>query len=226
MEAIINTLNLILLIAVILIFWRLRGVLGLHADSDAAGRDMFGGKTAKAASKDKSKDKDKTKKAAKPPLRVVSDGENARASDGLSAIAQMDRGFDTAAFLDGAAAAYEVIVPAFAAHDRDTLRPLISREVMAGFDEVMQAREKREQVLQSSLLKLAPPTIYDAVLDGTKARVTVQFESEIMSVLRDKQGAVADGSPQRAAQHRDLWTFERDVKSRSPSWVLVATASL
>lgn len=217
MEAIINTLNLILLIAVILIFWRLRGVLGMHADSDPAARNTLRGKTTKPSNKKKAK-------AKKPPLRVVSKGENPRACDGLSAMAQMDERFDTNDFLDGATEAYEAIVPAYAAHDRDTLRPLISREVMAGFDEVMKAREKREQVLESTLLKLAPPTIHDAVLNGTKAQVTVKFESEIMSALRDKNGAVVSGNPQWAICHCDLWTFERDMKSKSLSWLLVATA--
>lgn len=219
MEATINILNLILLIAVIAIFWRLRSVLGMHVDSDPAHRDILKPRS------EKSSDAPKEKNPA-AALRVVSEGEDARASDGLTAIARADQKFDTAKFLEGSVQAYEIIVLAYAENNVNTLRPLVSDDVFSGFEQAMKAREAQNQVLETSFIKLNPATIYDAQLDGKMARLTVQIESECISVLRDSEGLAIDGSPELVTQNKDLWTFERNIKSRSPKWRLVGTQSL
>lgn len=222
MEAVINILNLILLVAVVIIFLRLRSVLGTDADSDPARRDIL-----KPREKGRSKrEKEQAPPVDKPTLRVVSDGETAHASGGLHDIAQADDKFDGAKFLAGAAQAYEIIVLAYAANDHATLKPLVGADVFAGFAQAMDARAAAGQVLETTFLKLNPATIADAVLDGKAARVTVQVESEVISVLRDKAGAVVEGSPELVVSNRDLWTFERNVKSKNLNWTLIATENV
>jgi predicted lipid-binding transport protein (Tim44 family) len=53
----------------------------------------------------------------------------------------------------------------------------------------------------------------------------VRFVSQIISVTRDRSGAVIDGSPDKVADVTDVWTFARDVASRDPNWKLVGTES-
>jgi len=50
-------------------------------------------------------------------------------ASGLFDIGLADRGFDKDQFLKGAQAAYEMILTAFAAGDRETLKPLLSDDV-------------------------------------------------------------------------------------------------
>jgi predicted lipid-binding transport protein (Tim44 family) len=50
--------------------------------------------------------------------------------------------------------------------------------------------------------------------------------SELISVTRDKDGAVVDGDPTEVQTIRDSWTFAREVASRDPNWKLVATEAV
>ena len=60
---------------------------------------------------------------------------------GLPALAARDPSFDVDKFLGGSRTAYQVIVKAFAAGDRETLKGLLSPHVLAGFEKAMAARE-------------------------------------------------------------------------------------
>jgi predicted lipid-binding transport protein (Tim44 family) len=53
--------------------------------------------------------------------------------------------------------------------------------------------------------------------------VTVKFQSQLVSVTRDKSGNVIDGNADKVTEVTDVWTFARDISSRDPNWKLVAT---
>ena len=93
MEAIINTLNLILLIVVILVFWRLKSVLGTHDDFTKRGRPP-------SESKPLSGDPSPADTQTPPNLRVVSSKEDDAHMSNLAALTKIDRNFDLPAFLD------------------------------------------------------------------------------------------------------------------------------
>jgi predicted lipid-binding transport protein (Tim44 family) len=62
-----------------------------------------------------------------------------------------------------------------------------------------------------------------AEVKGRTAQVTVRFVSQLVSVTRDRDGNVIDGSPDKVTDVTDVWTFARDLSSRDPNWKLVAT---
>ena len=68
-----------------------------------------------------------------------------------------------------------------------------------------------------------PPTITGAEMRGRTAQVTLRFVSKLVSVTRDRNGAVIDGNAEKVTDVTDVWTFARDVSSRDPNWKLVAT---
>ncbi len=68
--------------------------------------------------------------------------------------------------------------------------------------------------------------IEDANLRSGTAQVTVRFLSKLISVTRDRDGAVVDGNPEKVVDVIDLWTFARATNSRNPNWKLVATETL
>jgi len=142
---------------------------------------------------------------------------------GLEAIAADDPAFDAKEFLTGGRAAYEMVVTAFAEGDRKTLRTLLAREVLEGFEAAIKDRETRGETVETRFVAIDKAEITGAELRGRTAQVTVRFVSQLISVTRDRAGAVVDGSADKVVDVTDVWTFSRDLSSRDPNWKLVAT---
>jgi predicted lipid-binding transport protein (Tim44 family) len=142
---------------------------------------------------------------------------------GLDAIARDDKTFDPKPFLTGARAAYEMIVTAYAAGDRRQLKDLLGREVYDGFEAAIKDREQRGETVETRFVSIDGADIVAAEQRGKTAQVTVRFVSQLVSVTRDRSGAVIDGNPDKVTDVTDVWTFARDTTSRDPNWKLVAT---
>ena len=127
----------------------------------------------------------------------------APSSSRLLDIQLADRDFDTPKFLAGAREAYARIVTAFAKGDRAELRPLLSPEVFSAFDAGIAARTEPAP----AFVQLHDARIVGSSLHGRQAEITVAFTAEFAS------GSV-----------NDVWTFERNLDSSDPNWVLVATS--
>lgn len=144
---------------------------------------------------------------------------------GLAQISGIDPGFEAPRFLDGARAAFEWILSAFAAGDKAKLHTLLSDDVYKPFAEAIDEREAAGETLETRIGKLKDIDIVEAGLDGASARVTVKVVSEQVHVLRAHDGSVVDGDPNNAVEKTDFWTFARDLHSPDPNWLLVATGS-
>ncbi|MDA7946399.1 MAG: Tim44/TimA family putative adaptor protein [Hyphomicrobiaceae bacterium] len=142
---------------------------------------------------------------------------------GLTDIAKADAEFDPEHFLSGAKAAYEMIVMAFAGGNRRTLRQLLGKDVYDGFVGALDERESRGEQVESSFVGINKADIIEAELKRKSAQVTVKFVSELITATRDKGGKVIDGDPKKVREVTDIWTFARDISSRDPNWKLVAT---
>lgn len=142
---------------------------------------------------------------------------------GLTKIQLADRTFDPAGFVDGAKAAYAMIVEAFAKGDRDTLRMLLDPAVLASFEQVIDARADQGQVSETTVVGVRKAEITGAAMDGTQAEVTVTFTSEMISCVRDSENRIVEGDPSTVRLVTDVWTFARNTKSSDPNWALIAT---
>ena len=116
-----------------------------------------------------------------------------------------------------------MIVTAFAAGDRRQLKSLLGKEVYDGFESAIKDREQRGDTVETRFVAIDGATLTAAELRGKTSQVTVRFQSQLVSVTRDKSGAVTDGNPDAVTDVTDVWTFARDVSSRDPNWKLVAT---
>jgi predicted lipid-binding transport protein (Tim44 family) len=144
---------------------------------------------------------------------------------GLDAIAAHDPAFDPRHFISGARGAYEMIVLAFANGDRRALKDLLSSEVYESFEAVIKDREKHEQKTETRFVSIDKAELVGAEARDRAAQLTVRFVSQMISVTRDKTGAIVDGNPDKVADITDVWTFARDTSSRDPNWKLVGTGS-
>ncbi len=113
------------------------------------------------------------------------------------------------------------MVAAFARGDRAALRPLVGEEVYRSFDLAITAREQTGHVKVSEIRGIASATIDDAELRGTVAKLMVRFVSDQISLTRDASGHVLTGTD-AVTEIVDLWSFERDLTARDPTWRLVA----
>jgi predicted lipid-binding transport protein (Tim44 family) len=146
-----------------------------------------------------------------------------KAEPGLRAIVAGEPGFDVARFLEGAQAAYRMVLEAFWKGDEDALAELAVDDVRAAFVEAIEARREAGEVLDNRLVSIERALIADASLTGREARITVRFDADIAAVTRDAEGTVLAGSLTDAVETHDVWTFARTLKSSDPNWKLADT---
>ena len=116
-----------------------------------------------------------------------------------------------------------MIVEAYAAGDKATLRPLLADKVYRGFDGAIDQRQAAGQTLETQLTAVPAAEVVGAEMDASRARITVRFKSEQINLLKDAEGKIVEGDPRTAEEVIDLWTFERDTASPDPNWTLVET---
>jgi len=251
MDGGLTLLNIILLAVAIGVFLKLRSVLGRRTGHERPPYDPYSDTGNPAGGNPSGNDKvvtlptrprpqtdsaarGRTVDAAGDPFAEPAEIRNrwrGIAEDGsavaetLSAIARIDRSFDAEAFLGGARAAYEMIVTAYADGDRAALKPLLSAEVFGGFEAAIADREKKGLHIEQSFIGIDKAKLSTATLDGSRARLTVTFRSQLTSSTRTADGVVVEGDPVTIREVNDVWTFERDISRRDPNWKLVATGA-
>jgi predicted lipid-binding transport protein (Tim44 family) len=145
------------------------------------------------------------------------------AGPGVRAILAADPSFDVARFLEGAKAAYRLILEAFWKGDLNTLKPHVDAHVYETFEAAVEQRTKDGLTLDNRLVTIEQAVISEANVERSIALVTVRFEADIAAITRNAEGQVVAGSLSDAVQTRDLWTFRRDLASRDPNWLLIET---
>ena len=138
------------------------------------------------------------------------------------------RGFDSTftvtTFTDQAQGAYSVILEAYADGDRELLKELLTPSVYTVYDEAIASREVNNLTQITDLARLFSAEIVDVKCDGNQGRISVRFEAELASALKDSEGKIVEGDPDLLSRSREVWSFERDFKSKSANWLLADVA--
>ncbi len=198
---------------------RLRSVLGRRTGEERRPREALGhGRVAAEAA---------AGAGAGPGLseavqRLESDSRMRRA---LREVRQADPDFDVDRFLEGAKAAYSLILEAFWAGDKETLRRFLSDDVHAQFVAVIDERAAAGHTLEARIVDLVDVAITDLALRGRMVEVSVTYRAEIVSVTRDSEGHLVSGNESDTTSVIDIWTFARPAASDDPNWTLIATHS-
>lgn len=145
------------------------------------------------------------------------------AGPGVRAVLAADPSFDVARFLEGAKAAYRLILEAFWKGDLETVRGHVDEHVYDTFASAVEQRKQDGLSLDNRLVTIDQAVIFEASVERSVAILTVRFEADIAAITRNAEGQVVAGSLSDAVQTRDLWTFRRDTSSRDPNWVLIET---
>ena len=226
-----DPLNLILLIIVMLIGWRLRSVLGTRNDDEKPSRRT----DAYRLNRDAYENPPEQAKPTAPAQEAVGSDEasdeavdeaateSLRIGRGLAFFNDIDPHFDEAGFLDGAARAYEMILTAFANDDLTDVRGFLSDDVAAGFEEAIAARQAAGQKLETRILRLDRPALDDAEVEGDKVRLDVRLRAEIISASYLADSVLDEDNLPPPTTSLDIWSFEGTHNSANPNWQLVAT---
>jgi predicted lipid-binding transport protein (Tim44 family) len=243
MDGRIDVTTLLFLVLAVVIFLKLRSVLGRRTGHEQARFERYKAqqeasrRNGKLAGQDKvvtlpRRERDDTEPHPATDRQVQADNEqrvkeyavgNSDITKGLLDIVRVDTGFDPNHFLQGAKVAYEIIVTAFAEGNRKTLKDLVGNDVYEGFSTPNAERENRGEQIDQSFVGIKSADLVEAELKGGIAQLTVKFVSELISATRDKAGGVISGDPKRIREVTDIWTFAREAMSRNPNWKLVAT---
>jgi len=142
----------------------------------------------------------------------------------LARMRAVDRNFDPARFLDGAEAAFRMIVTAFAAGNRTALGPLLSEDTFRAFDLVITAREQAGETQRTEIKAITAAGIEAAELHGSTADITVRFVSDQINLTAGRDGHPVAGT-EALTEIADIWSFEKDLAAADPTWRLVAARS-
>ncbi len=239
MNQVFDPFNIIIIAVAVIIFFRLRSVLGTRTGNEEP-FDPFAGDSENTA--DAREDNDNVvplpgRNKQKPRIEISDDDDleerkpvwqgfakkGSAVAKGIEKLAEADPQFSPKEFLDGAKMAYEMIVSAFAEGDKQTLKPLLSREVYEGFVSAIDDRKKNNHILESRFVGINKADIVKLDMPGNMVQISIRFVSDLITATLDKEGRVVDGDPNEIQEITDVWTFERQIGARDPNWRLIAT---
>ena len=158
--------------------------------------------------------------AAKPPDdSAATVAEDQRVAE----LGKLDPRSDADVFLNGARRAYETVLHAYALGDLETLRSLLSSDVLQAFADTCARRRERNETLELTFIGIESAKITGIETTSEATEITVLFRALIVSAERSATGDVIGGDPASVALSADLWTFSRPLPPVSDAWVVVAT---
>ena len=128
-----------------------------------------------------------------------------------------------AEFLQGAKVAYETIVTNFAADDLKNIKTLLDKKVFVSFNDAIIEKKNKGLISETTFIGINSANIKDFNQKNSIFEVTVDFVSEIISCIKDKNKKIISGDPVKIKKVHDTWKFSRNVKSLNPNWLLIDT---
>jgi|TARA_B110000046_G_scaffold168568_1_gene187049 predicted lipid-binding transport protein (Tim44 family) len=128
-------------------------------------------------------------------------------------------------FLKGAQIAYETIIVDFSDSDNKLIasKPLLGKKVYDQFKEALLEREKKGNFAEITFIGIKSAAIKTHKKIEDSLEVTVDFVSEIITCIKDKDKKIISGDAQKIKTVYDTWVFSKDTKSSNPNWLLVDT---
>ena len=128
-------------------------------------------------------------------------------------------------FLKGAKIAYETIITDFSDSDNKLIKakPLLSKKVYDEFKQALSERDEKGHFAEITFIGINSASIKEHKKVENNLEVTVSFESELITCVKDKEKKIISGDPEKVKSVSDTWTFSKDMRSNNPNWLLVDT---
>ena len=200
---------LIFAVIAVLLVLRLRSVLGQ-----------------KTGYEDQSRGKETAERFEQKPIPIRPDLQDAtNDGHGMDALRRAEPSFSEAQFLDGARAAFGIILSAYAEGDIAQLKRLLSYDLLQNFTQSIQQRASDGEALSITIEDISHVSILNAQVFDNIASVTVDFHSTQTRMITDEGGNVIEDEGTGKLELVDIWTFERDLTLSDPNWKLAETES-
>ena len=132
---------------------------------------------------------------------------------------------DQKEFLKGAKIAYETIITDFSDNDNKltTSKPLLGKKIYDQFNAALNERSKRGHFAEITFIGVNSASIKEHKKIDKILQVTVDFVSEVITCIKDKEKKIISGDPEKIKKIYDTWIFSRDTQSNNLNWQLVNT---
>jgi len=127
------------------------------------------------------------------------------------------------AFLKGAKIAYETVITNFASGNLKSIKYLLDKKVFDQFNEALKERENKGYMSETTFIVIDSASIKEHNKINNILEVTVDFVSEIISCVKDKDNKILSGDPEKVKKVFDTWKFKKDSRSNNPNWLLIDT---
>ena len=127
------------------------------------------------------------------------------------------------AFLKGAKIAYETVITNFASGNLKSIKYLLDKKVFDQFNESLRERENKGYMSETTFVGIDSASIKEHNKINNILEVTVDFVSEIISCVKDKDNKILSGDPEKVKKVFDTWKFKKDSRSNNPNWLLIDT---
>ena len=209
------------------LFWRLKSVLGSRQGFEKA-KDNINNK--KESSNPSKKNSDDKKVIELNPNQIDEDiadyvEENTEQFKVLDEMKNIEKGWLVSHFVSGAKLAYEEILMAFETGDLEIINKMASEEVFLIFKDVIDDRNKKGLEVEATFGGVRDIRIKDVKFDKKtlEANITMIFRCDISYTVKDKNGKIIEGGPDKIKKQKDIWTFSREMNSERPNWYLTKT---
>jgi predicted lipid-binding transport protein (Tim44 family) len=128
-------------------------------------------------------------------------------------------------FLKGADIAYEQIITSFAKGDKKLLKSLLGKEMFGDFSKVIDDRKKNLHKYETTFIGIKSSKILEFKKIENIYKVTVNFVSEIITCVKDKNNKIIEGNADTIKTVNDVWKFSKNMWSQDPTWYLVETSN-
>jgi len=128
-------------------------------------------------------------------------------------------------FLRGAEIAYETIITDFSDSDNKLIasKPLLSEKIQDQFKEALSDRENKGNFAEITFIGIKSVVIKTHKKVENNLEVTVDFVSEIITCIKDKDKKIISGDAEKIKTVYDTWVFSKDINSANPNWLLIDT---
>lgn len=142
----------------------------------------------------------------------------------ILAFTEYDKTFSIKNFILAAQDAFALIVESFASGDRDTLKNLLSNNVYNAFEHAISENENKGHSIVTEVHAVKNTEIIEANVNKSGlAKITIRFTASETCVIKDSEGKIISGHPDKKTEMIDVWTFSKDLRSRDPKWILIET---
>ena len=138
----------------------------------------------------------------------------------LREIYNQDENFDSKEFLDGSKKAFEFIIKNYSEEKLEPLKKLLSSSIYKDFKSQIDARVKKSQNLDITIIGIKSAEIVNASLKSKIALICVKFSSEQVQVVKDLEGKIVEGDNNQILSIDEKWSFSKNLKSKDPNWTL------